>query len=389
VKRRHRILLSVLIAAASVGAVIGLVLLGSETEGPLGRALQGIGSGVSQAESRAMHRVRGSGRAQNLEWIDVLRQDPQALAHPDTLLLGTFHDSLPASLGGVIRLETALGTTLPLIQIYTAWGDRPDQRFPVRIVNAIADLGSIPVITWEPWLVDFENRLHPELPLRDARDRGGLAAIAQGQYDFYIDAWAREAAAFKSTILLRFAHEMNDPYRYPWGPQNNSTADFVGAWKHVHDRFRSAGASNVLWVWAPHVAYAGYESFYPGPDVVDWVATGVLNYGTVAQWSKWWSFAEIFGQRYPRLAAFNKPIMIAEFASLAVGGDRVAWYRDALHDLHTRYPAVRALLFFEVSRDQTITYQVLDWGIAKDSATLDVIRRELGMGNTPKRVTGR
>ncbi len=325
VKRRHRILLTILIAAASVGAVISLVLVGSETEGPLGRALQGIGSGVSQAENRAMRRVRGAGRSRELEWAQPLREDPKALREPDTLLLGAYHDSLPGSLLGVLQLEAALGTTLPLIQIYTAWGDRPDQRFPIRLTRAIAELGSIPVITWEPWLVDFENRLHPELPLRDARDRGGLATIAQGHYDFYIDAWARDAAAFKSTILLRFAHEMNDPYRYPWGPQNNSAGDFVAAWRHVHERFRAAGASNVLFIWSPHVAYAGYEtSFYPGNDYVDWVATGTLNYGTVAQWSKWWSFDDILGQRYPRLAAFKKPIMLAEFASLAVGGDRVA-----------------------------------------------------------------
>lgn len=367
-------------AVASISAVISLVLLGTETEGPLGRALQGIGSGVSQAENRVMRSVRGAGRSKGLQWAEPLRKDPNALRQPDTLLLGAYHDSLPASLQGVLQLEAALGTTLPLIQIYTAWGDRPDQRFPGRLSRAIAELGSIPVITWEPWLVDFENRLHPELPLRDARDRGGLAAIAKGDYDFYIDAWARDAAAFKSTILVRFAHEMNDPYRYPWGPQNNSTGDFIAAWQRVHQRFRAAGASNVLWVWAPHVAYAGYEAFYPGADFVDWVATGVLNYGTVAQWSKWWSFDEIFGQRYPRLASFNKPLMIAEFGTLAVGGDRVAWYRDALTDLKTRFPAVHAILFFEVSHDKTVTYQVLDWAIARDTATLDVVRKTLGLG---------
>ena len=376
-KRRHRILLTVLIIAASVSGVIGLILLGSKSEGPLGRALEGIGDGVSQAENRVMRSVRGAGRSKELDWARPLREYPDSLRQPRMLLLGAYHDSLPASLQGVLRLEAALGTTLPLIQIYGAWGDRPDQRFPTRLVRAITELGSIPVITWEPWLVDFENRLHPDLPLRDQRDRGGLAAIATGKYDFYIDAWARQAAALKSTILVRFAHEMNDPYRYPWGPQNNSAGDFVAAWRHVHGRFRAAGASNVLWVWSPHVAYAGYQAFYPGSDFVDWVATGALNYGTVAHWSKWWSFAEIFGQHYSALAALNKPLMVAEFGSLAVGGDRAGWYRDALRDLRTRYPAVRALLFFEVSSDQTVTYQVLEWAIAPDSATLAIVRGEL------------
>jgi hypothetical protein len=100
---------------------------------------------------------------------------------------------------------------------------------------------------------------------------------------------------------------------------------------------------------------------------VDWTATGVLNFGPIAQWSKWWSFDEIFGTKYDRLAAFGKPIMIAELGSLAVGGDRAAWYEDALGDLPARYPGVAAVLFFHVAGDQTVTYQKVDWSLASDS----------------------
>jgi hypothetical protein len=167
-RRRHRILLSIMVAVASVSTVISLVLLGTETEGPLGRALEGIGSGVSQAESRVMRSVRGSGRSKALQWADPLRRDPDALRRPDTLLLGAYHDSLPASLQGVLQLEAALGTTLPLIQIYTAWGDRPDQRFPGRLSRAIADLRGwhfSGLIAWMMWLflhvvllIGFRNR---------------------------------------------------------------------------------------------------------------------------------------------------------------------------------------------------------------------------------------
>jgi hypothetical protein len=178
-------------------------------------------------------------------------------------------------------------------------------------------------------------------------------------------------------ILLRFAHEMNDPYRYPWGPQNNAPEEFIAAWRHVRERFDAAGADNVLWVWSPHVAYAGFEAFYPGDDAVDWVATGALNYGTVAPWSRWWTFAEIFGDRYPALAAFGKPIMLAEFGSLAVGGDRAEWYRQALADLPTLYPAVRSILFFHVAQDATVTYQTLDWSFVDDPDVVLAVRRAL------------
>jgi beta-mannanase len=232
------------------------------------------------------------------------------------------------------------------------------------------------VVTWEPWLTDFENRLHEKIPLRDARDRGGLAAIGRGEYDFYVDAWARAAKEYGHTIMLRFAHEMNDPYRYPWGPQNNPPQDFIAAWRHVVDRFRAAGATNVLFVWAPHLAYEGWEHYWPGDEYVDWVATGALNYGTVAYWSKWWTFDQIFGQHYASLAGLKKPIMIAEFGSVSVGGDRAKWYAEALGSLRDSYPQVKALMFFNVHADRTVTYQAIDWSIERDTAVLRVVREQ-------------
>jgi hypothetical protein len=376
-RRRYRIITSVLAAAVSVGLVLALVLLGSATEGPIGVALHAVGSVVSGVESRIVKRIRGPGRVQEMAFIESLRNNADSLREPRRLLLGAYDAELPASLEGVLALEDSLGVRFALVQVYTAWGDRPEQRFPARILQAIREMGSIPVVTWEPWLTDFENRLHPHLPLRDARDRGGLAAIASGDYDFYIDAWARDAAQFGSPLLLRLAHEFNDPYRYPWGPQNNQPNDFILAWRRVVDRFRAAGAHNVVWVWAPHIAYEGFEWFYPGEEYVDWVGTGVLNYGTVAQWSRWWTFDEIFGQRYQSVAQYDKPVMIAEFGSLAVGGDRAEWYEDALDALPDRFPQVKAIVFFHVPADQTVTYQALDWSLLQDSVSLRAIREAL------------
>jgi hypothetical protein len=376
-RRRHRILITAATALASIGLVLSLVLLGNASEGPLSAALSAGGDALSSMESRIAQRIRGPGRIREMAFIAPVRANADSLRAPTQMLLGAYDAGLPASLDGVLKLEETLGRPLSLIQVYTAWGDRPDQRFPGRIMQAISDLGSIPMVTWEPWLTDFENRLHPHLPLRDDRDRGGLAAISSGDYDFYIDAWAREAARFNRPFMLRFGHEFNDPYRYPWGPQNNHPDHFVLAWRRVVDRFLAAGADNVVWVWAPHIAYEGYEWYYPGDEYVDWVATGVLNYGTVAHWSRWWSFEEIFGKRYGDIAQFDKPIMIAEFGSLAVGGERAAWFEDALTDLPARFPLVKALVFFHVESDRTVTYQALDWSFRQDTASVTSIRRAL------------
>ncbi len=372
-RRRHRLLVSAAVIAGCVGGFAVLTSLSSGSEGPIAAVLERLGTAVGTLEHRVRRRVSGPGRAGELAWFERYRRDPELLRRPDTVLLGAYDGGFPRTLGGVEQLERSIGVTLPLVQFYAAWGDKPDQQFPLRAVTAIWDFGSVPLVTWEPWLTDFENARHPDLPVRDARENHGLAGIARGDYDFYVDAWATGAVAFGKPIFIRFAHEMNDPYRYPWGPQNNTKEEYIAAWRHVVGRFRRAGATNVIWVWSPHVAYPYWELYYPGDAYVDWVATGVLNFGPIAQWSRWWSFSEIFTKHYPRLAAFQKPIVIAELGSLAVGGDRAAWYRDALANLPARHPAVRALLFFHVLGDQTVTYQAVDWTIVRDSATIRAV----------------
>ncbi|RZK28888.1 MAG: cellulase, partial [Hymenobacter sp.] len=138
--------------------------------------------------------------------------------------------------------------------------------------------------------------------------------------------------------------------------------------------FRQAGATNVVWVWAPHPAYT-FAAYYPGDAFVDWVGVGTLNYGTVAAWSQWWSFADIFGKYYPQLASYKKPIIITEFGSLKVGGSRSQWFKDALTDMPTKYPLVKSVVFYHNSNDNTTTMKVLDWTFKDDrQATSSIVQ---------------
>jgi hypothetical protein len=375
VKRRWRIFLVATAAAIAVAVIAGLTSLSSAASGPLSWTLERVARSVGSAENRIRERIRGPGRAAELAWFD--RDNAVMLRDPPAILFGAYDGRLPASLDGILGLEKEIGARLPLIQIYSAWGDGAEHQFPLVLVEAIRDMGSVPLVTWEPWLTEFDSRRHPQLPLREERERHGMAAVAAGAYDFYIDAWAADAAKFGKPLFVRFAHEMNDPYRYPWGPQNNTKEEYIGAWRRVVTRFRAAGAKNVIWVWSPHVAYEYWDLYYPGSGTVDWVATGALNFGPIAQWSRWWSFDEIFGRRYPLLAGFGKPVMVAEFGSLAVGGDRAEWYREALASVPVKYPKVKALLFFETGADQTVTYQKVDWRIAGDSLVSRAVRETI------------
>jgi hypothetical protein len=335
---------------------------------------------LSDRQGTAIRSARQTSRREYLEPLHTTLSSPTALRNPDRTLFGMYDGGFPNTFAGMENVEKQINYKFPIISFYSAWGDKPSQQFPLRMVETIHAMGSLPMITWEPWVVDFDERVRTNLKPLAEREYGSLASIARGDYDFYLVPWAKAAAAYHRPIFLRFAHEMNDPYRYPWGPQNgNRPEDFVAAWKHVHLIFQKMGAQNVLWVWSPHISMPWFEYYFPGPEYVDWVGTGVLNYGTIASWSRWWSFHQILEKAYPTLLRLEKPIMICEFGTLAQGGDMAEWYRQAFYHLqHTYSRGVKAVVFFNQQNDLTIapTYP-LNWSIAQNPRAMEVVAAEV------------
>jgi Glycosyl hydrolase family 26 len=366
------------LAAIAISSMIVYALshAGNSSRGPIENAITYTGDVVKNIEHDMIVEQRQDKREDKLKWFHAAQDNKKALLHPAHILLGAFDNEAVDNFEPVTDLEDSLRTTFPLMHIYVAWGSKAECRFPAARLRDILDLGSVPVITWEPWLSGFSSDDYPALRDAAQRDKNGMKDVAAGLYDTYITQWARAAKKLNKTILLRPGHEMNDAYRYPWGPQNNDPQDFVAAWRHIHDIFSKEGATKVVWIWSPHPAY-DFKQYYPGDGYVDYVGAGVLNYGTVAVWSRWWSFDQIFGSRYPDLSAYGKPIIITEFGSLAVGGSRARWYAAALDSLPQKYPLVRSVLFFHFAKDNTTTQQVLNWYIKDDRPVVNTIVRAI------------
>ena len=334
----------------------------------------------SDRQAKAIRDARGTSRREYLAPLQPTLSSVTALRSPSQLLFGAYDGGFPNTFAGLEQLEAQVNYKFPIVSFYSAWGDKPTQQFPIRMAETVRSMGSVPLITWEPWVVDFDERLRTNLPPVAEREYASLASIAKGEYDFYIVPWAKAAAAYRHPLLIRFAHEMNDPYRYPWGPQNgNRPDDFIAAWKHVHLLFQKMGATNVLWVWSPHISMPWFEYYYPGDEYVDWVGIGVLNYGTIASWSRWWSFHQILEKAYPQLLRTGKPIMISEFGTLAQGGDMAEWYRLAFYHMnHTYSRGVRAVVFFNQPNDTTISPDYpLNWSLTQNAKAREVVAAEL------------
>jgi len=111
----------------------------------------------------------------------------------------------------------------------------------VRYHHAYATHTSLHV-TWEPWVK--------------------LADIAGGVYDSYLASYAGQARDWGEPVRLRFAHEMIQDNVYnncqgqagcpEWYPWQDQPANYVLAFRHVHDVFAAQGAANVEFVWCPN-----------------------------------------------------------------------------------------------------------------------------------------
>ncbi|MDX6658132.1 MAG: hypothetical protein QOH62_2925 [Solirubrobacteraceae bacterium] len=216
--------------------------------------------------------------------------------------------------------------------------------FDTRQAAAVAARGSVPEISWEPW--DSSRQLGA------AQSGFRLSGIIQGAHDSYIKRWARQIAAYKRPVMLRFAQEMNGRW-YPWSESANGNhrGEFVRAWRHVHAIFVKAGASNVRWVWAPVAGDVQAEQ-YPGRREVDVVGLSGFVAGTSVFGGQWRSFAKAFGPSLNAVHALApaKPVSIAEVAAAQAGGNKAAWIAGMFGEIQRR-PYIRSIVWFNLRKE--------------------------------------
>jgi len=270
--------------------------------------------------------------------------------------LGIYQPGLPNDLSKVADYERRAGRRLDIVHWYVHWAGWKSA-FSQTDLAAVAAHGSQPLITWEPWTGDPAAASDPAWSLR--------AAILSGRSDAYIESWAQGLATYGGPVLLRFAHEMHNQPAYPWavGVNGNTADDYVAAWRYVRTIFARFHADNVQWVWNPNTlgdaSAATYEStyreLYPGHDNVDWIGLDIYNTGPELDWgyAGWRSFAQALAAPYAAITSISsKPLILPEVGSTENGGSKSAWIRSALTTDLARYPHVRAVVWFDVNKEQ-------------------------------------
>src|SRR5260370_1554596 len=145
------------------------------------RALR-LAQSFSDAEGNAMRSVRHTSRSEYLLPLRPTLSSVSALKNPPRMLFGAYDGGFPNTFAGLEKFEAQVQYKFPIISFYGAWGDKPDEQFPTPMVATIDLMSSVPMITWEPWLVDFDAKIRKNLPREAEREHPSLAAVALGDY---------------------------------------------------------------------------------------------------------------------------------------------------------------------------------------------------------------
>jgi malectin (di-glucose binding ER protein)/glycosyl hydrolase family 26 len=263
---------------------------------------------------------------------------------------GAYQDGAPFYPSNIDQFESDAGKRESIVHWGEPWQMNGQfMTFQTPQFELIRQRGSIPMIDWNSWNLGA--------PINDPNYT--LSKVSSGTYDSYIRSWATAAKAWGHPFFLRFDHEMNGWWQFPWSAQlnGNTPADYINAWRHVHDIFTQVGATNVTWVWCPNIVSQNttpLTQLYPGDAYVDWTALDGYNKATGT--SSWLGFGQIFGlspwskmNSYQQVLAVapTKPMMVGETATSLTGGDPGAWAQDALlTQLPQYFPQIKALVWF-------------------------------------------
>src|SRR4051794_14869996 len=245
---------------------------------------------------------------------------PDPLLCPQRIYVGASVDGLPGDPAALDAFTQTTGVSPSVAMYFYDFGGQVDS----AALKRLSDSGRLPMMTWEPW-----NHTTP------SANPYSLQAIAAGQFDAYLSAQGKALAAVGAPVAVRFAHEMNGSW-YQWGQgvNGNTPADYVAAYRHVHDVITAAGATNVIWVWSPIIVISRpnvpLAPLYPGDGYVDWLGLSVYFSSPTA------TYAADIPSTLRELDQFApaKPIYVAE-TSVLPGPNRPAMIHDLISGLLT------------------------------------------------------
>jgi hypothetical protein len=238
----------------------------------------------------------------------------------------------------VTGLESQAGRPFDIEYRYHDFsGSGSNGAFPDASELQLAGSGHVLFADWTPRVFSTGTRLQ-------------WADVAAGNYDAtVIDPEAQRIKNYGKPMMLSFDHEMDAQVGI-----SGTAAQYVAAYRHIHDEFARLGVTNVIWVWTT-TGWSGnfsmFNSLYPGNAYVDWIGYDPYNFATCHSTS-WKTFAQTIDPMYQWLETNGygtKPFILPEYGSVPDPNNPNAeadWYSQIPAALAT-HPNIKALLSWD------------------------------------------
>lgn len=294
---------------------------------------------TAPAYMRKSAEVEPEDRGWNQETQDFYRQ----YFGPDsTLQWGLFQPKAPDDFTQMNYLEKVMEYQFPILLNYTSFENKyRHSDLEARLQNTYKQNKTLELTLQTAWTGAGETNM--------------VYDVLNGEYDEFLRNYAKTIGDFGHPMLFRLGNEMNGD----WCPYSGfyiskDTEIFKEFYRYVHKIFDDAGADNVIWIWNPNgksfpdFAWNDEVMYYPGDGYVDIVGLTAYNTGTYYYPDEnWTEFAALYDPIYARATAlYGQPLMITEFASSSVGGDKDRWIRNMFEHINA-YPRIKAAVWWD------------------------------------------
>jgi hypothetical protein len=194
-----------------------------------------------------------------------------------------------------------------------------------------------------------------------------IAQVNSGAADACFRDVAQRFKAFGHPVWLRLWWEFNGTW-FPWKYDPANPQGFIDAWQRVVGIFKSVGATNTMFVWAPDEGYFDstktlQANGYPGDAYVDWVGSDRYNWNKSTNWcdqfhAGWCDFWELFHHGFTGSQAVGvepsfrnrKPFVVPEVGSVEDASNAThkgQWMQNMAASIKNDFPDLRMLLYFD------------------------------------------
>lgn len=252
------------------------------------------------------------------------------------------------------KVESEIGHHLAFTRDFLLWNDP----FPTAFEDWLGQRGTEPMISVKSALSN------------GTQIQWSALASAQPGSTLYqqIVSWADRIRDYGYPVYFTFNHEPEAAASQGMG----TPADYIAAWRHIHDVFATEGASNVKFMWimtdwsfrVPPSDRRYAWDWYPGDAYVDGIAADAYNWFTCrsagGQWAplaKTISGFVTFGAQHP-----SKPMWLTEFASVedpADGTRKADWITTAQSLLQQpAYSQIAGVAYFNINANKKCVWPI-------------------------------